>query len=126
MSVVIVVVQFDYYECTEPLSKDCPSLEMPKCLTTELHLLVNSQWHNCFELMSILALLHYQQCRQVVSLNNILFPQQQSLACKERNVLFNDTLNTFYLQFYGVRHMVKDHSDSERKPTAATWATLSD
>ena len=32
---------------------------------------------------------------------------------RERNVLFNDTLNTFYLRLYGVRHMVKDHSDSE-------------
>ena len=29
---------------------------------------------------------------------------------KEANVLFNDTLNTFYLRLYGVRHMVKDHS----------------
>ena len=33
---------------------------------------------------------------------------------KEGNVLFNDTLNTFYLQLYGIRNMVKDHSDSER------------
>ena len=33
---------------------------------------------------------------------------------KEGNVLFNDTLNTFYLRLYGVTHMVKDHSDSER------------
>ena len=35
---------------------------------------------------------------------------------KERkgNVLFNDALNTFYLRLYGIRHMVKDHSDSER------------
>ena len=35
---------------------------------------------------------------------------------KERkgNVLFNDALNTFYLGLYGVRHMVKDHSDSEK------------
>ena len=33
---------------------------------------------------------------------------------RERNVLFNDALNTFYLRFYGVRHMVKDHSDSEK------------
>ena len=33
---------------------------------------------------------------------------------KEGNVLFNDALNTFYLQLYGVRHMVKDHSNSER------------
>ena len=27
---------------------------------------------------------------------------------------FNDALNTFYLRLYGIRHMVKDHSDSER------------
>ena len=35
-------------------------------------------------------------------------------AEKKRNVLFNDALNTFYLRLYGVRHMVKDHSDSEK------------
>ena len=33
---------------------------------------------------------------------------------KEGNVLFNDALNTFYLRLYGVRHMVKDHSDGKR------------
>ena len=33
---------------------------------------------------------------------------------RERNILFNDALNTFYLRLYGVRHMVKDHSDSEK------------
>ena len=33
---------------------------------------------------------------------------------RERNVLFNDALNTFYLRLYGVGHMVKDHSDSEK------------
>ena len=33
---------------------------------------------------------------------------------KEGNVLFNDELNTFDLWLYGVRHMVKDHSDNER------------
>ena len=27
---------------------------------------------------------------------------------KERNVLFNDAFNTFYLRLYGVRPMVKD------------------
>ena len=32
---------------------------------------------------------------------------------KEKNVLFNDALNTFYLLLYDVGHMVKDHSDSE-------------
>ena len=34
---------------------------------------------------------------------------------RERNVLFNDTLNTFYLGLNGIRHMVKDHSDSENQ-----------
>ena len=33
---------------------------------------------------------------------------------KEENVLFNDALNTFYLRLYGVKHMVKDHCDSEK------------
>ena len=33
---------------------------------------------------------------------------------RERNVLFNDVLSTFYLRLYGVSHMVKDHSDSEK------------
>ena len=41
---------------------------------------------------------------------------------KEGNVLFNGTLNTFYLRLYGIEHMVK----IERKPAAATWAILSD
>ena len=36
------------------------------------------------------------------------------ISIRERNVLFNDTLITFYLRLYGVRHMVKDHSDSEK------------
>ena len=34
---------------------------------------------------------------------------------KEGNVLFNDALDTFYLRLYGVRHMVKDQSDSESR-----------
>ena len=33
---------------------------------------------------------------------------------KEGHFLFNDALNTFYLQLYGVGHMVNEHSDSER------------
>ena len=33
---------------------------------------------------------------------------------KEGNVLFNDALNTFYIRLYGVRHMEKDQSDSEK------------
>ena len=37
---------------------------------------------------------------------------------KEGNDLFNGTVNTFYLWIYGIRHMVKNHSDIERKPAA--------
>ena len=37
---------------------------------------------------------------------------------KEGKVLFNDAFNTFYLRLYGVRDMVKDHSDGVRKPAA--------
>ena len=36
------------------------------------------------------------------------------VGTKEGSVLFNDALNTFYLQLYGFGHMVKDHSDSKR------------
>ena len=35
--------------------------------------------------------------------------RKEGLKC-----LINDALNTFYLLLYGVRHMVKDHSDSEK------------
>ena len=40
-----------------------------------------------------------------------------------RNVLFNDALNTFYLRLYGIRHMVKDHSDSGRKKKEMFYLT---
>ena len=45
---------------------------------------------------------------------------------KEGNVLFNDALNTFYLRLYGVRHMVKDHLDSERGNPLPPHGLLSD
>ena len=38
----------------------------------------------------------------------------KSILERERNALFNDALNTFYLRLYGVRHMIKDHYDSEK------------
>ena len=46
----------------------------------------------------------------VKSFKNSYFVERK----KERNVLFNDALNTFYQRLYGVRHMVKDHSDSKK------------
>ena len=33
---------------------------------------------------------------------------------RDRNVLFNDALNTFYLRLYGIRLIVTDHSDSDK------------
>ena len=36
------------------------------------------------------------------------------IAGRKEMFFFNDALNTFYLRLYGVGHMVKDHSDSER------------
>ena len=60
--------------------------------TLYIRTVVSLQWHQlCFVRWSMLPLL-----------------------TRERNVLFNDALNTFYLWLYGVRHMVKDHSDSEK------------
>ena len=32
----------------------------------------------------------------------------------EGNVLFHNALDIFYLRLYGVRHMVNNHSDSNR------------
>ena len=33
---------------------------------------------------------------------------------QEGNVLFNDALNTFYLQLIGIGHLVTNHLDKER------------
>ena len=32
-----------------------------------------------------------------------------------KNALFNDALSTFYLWFYGIGQVIKDHSDSHRE-----------
>ena len=50
-----------------------------------------------------------------------------TIITEEKKEMFYLTTHSThcYLWLYGVRHMVKDHSDSERKSTAAsTWATL--
>ena len=39
---------------------------------------------------------------------------------KEGNILFNNPLNTFVLQIYCVRHIVKDDSDNEKKLSVTT------
>ena len=39
---------------------------------------------------------------------------QAFIPRKEGNVWLNNALNTFSLRLYGIIHMVKDHSDSQR------------
>ena len=57
-----------------------------------------------------------KRCALGILEGNILFNDSLNTFYlrKEGNVIFNDALNTFYLRLYGVRYMVKDHSDSER------------
>ena len=43
---------------------------------------------------------------------------------KKANILFNDTLNTFFWWLYGIRQMVKDHSDSERRNPLSPYGLL--
>ena len=35
--------------------------------------------------------------------------EREIVQWEEGNVLFNNTLNTFYLRLYGIRHMINDH-----------------
>ena len=53
-------------------------------------------------------------CYFVLGLGYVVTSVWMEDCWKEGNVLFNNALNIFYLRLYGVRHMVKDHSDSER------------
>ena len=53
----------------------------------------------------------YSYMEGIVLFNDFIYGY---MGERERNVLFNDALNTFYLRLYGVRHMVKDHSDNEK------------
>ena len=67
------------------------------------------------------SLSRLRQCGLCFETFTLIDPQSseryQQEGRKEGNVLFNDALNTFYLRLYGVGHMVKDHSDSERGNT---------
>ena len=50
----------------------------------------------------------------------VMHSTQFIIGYMEGNVLYNDALNTFYYWLYGVRCMVKGHSESERKPADTT------
>ena len=62
--------------------------------------------YECLELLALLQV----KCQNILEAPSIV----KQLTERERNVLFNNALNTFYLRLYGVRHIVKDHSDSEK------------
>ena len=51
------------------------------------------------------------RCLQNRAMSLLPHPEER----QKGNVLFNDALNIFYLRLYGVRHMVKEDSDSERQ-----------
>ena len=60
------------------------------------------------------AYMDYSERQYIDNARNICSMRERERDRKEGSVLFNDALNTFYLRLYGVRHMVKDHSDSEK------------
>ena len=74
-----------------------------------LHLLINPKG-----LRIIFWGLTFHSCCIAISTSQRLLICERCEEGKEGNVLFNDALNTFYLRLYGVRHMVKDHSDCKK------------
>ena len=72
-----------------------------------------SQHYNIVKLSKMITL-HIKLCSINIASKIWAFVSYKWLGRKEGNVLFNDALNTFYLRLYGIRHMVKDHTDSER------------
>ena len=62
-----------------------------------------------------LTIVHSKLADNVNSIGNYqVICQVISVTRKEASASFNNALNTYYLQLYGIGHMVKDHSDSER------------
>ena len=55
-------------------------------------------------------------CVLYKTIDNSVCACANAICVKKRkgNVLFNDTLKTFYFHKYSICHMVKDHSDSEK------------
>ena len=51
---------------------------------------------------------------QYFLIKQIVFEIARRLSEGSKEMLFNDALNTLYLWLYGVRHMLKGHSNSER------------
>ena len=96
------------------------------CCTKLTAIFVGTKSETSFSFFFILSRSSFSLASSVASMFLILALQQKQakynegrkeisyLREREINVLFNDALNTFYLRLYGVRHMVKDHSDSAK------------
>ena len=87
---------------------------------------INVSFGSCFKIIfegwkegNVLFQVHYWYCKGCVCVcvYQYGFRYCYNTGRKEESALFNDTLNTFYLRLYGIGHMIKDHSDSERGNT---------
>ena len=68
---------------------------------------------NWSQVLPVCLLGHFLLPFLVATSNDMYYPGVSCLRGR-KCFLFNDALNTFYLWLYGVRHMVKDHSDSKK------------
>ena len=68
----------------------------------------------CYQITTVQTTGLFSSQNRVTESNTRVLPISDDVGRKEGNDLFNDALNTFYLRLYGVRHMVNDHSDSEK------------
>ena len=74
-------------------------------------------WFGCITFTQILAQIRFRYSHEHLVMHLVC---GVNVDTKEGRKCFIST--HFILRLYGVGHMVKDHSDSER----GTWATLSD
>ena len=70
--------------------------------------------HNCVSRANNTSIWRGSNAMHDLNVPNVIYHNFSSIRKEGRNFVFNDALNTFYLRLYGVGHMVKDHSDSER------------
>ena len=55
----------------------------------------------------------------------VLYNKSYLIFCVMFRLVIDERMETFYLMTHSTHFIVNDHSDSERKPAAATWAILS-
>ena len=92
---------------------------LPYFAYTETLFHLNRTFRFCYRITALSILFRMNFLQRIKSLSYILTSYYlynlSHMGWKEGHISFNDTLNTFYLRLYGVGHMVKNHSDSERR-----------